>query len=120
MNDEHAFDAVLIPLNCIDPHHRSFEERALPAAQERKAAVVAMKVYCSGQLPARGIVTAEDCLRYTYGLEISTCIVGCTSVKQVELAAHVARNLEPLSTSERDALRTKTKPHSPKLEWYKR
>lgn len=116
----HAFDTLLIPLNCIDPHHRSFEEHALPVANKKKVGVVAMKVFCSGRLPAQKIVDAESCLRYTYGLPIATCIVGCDTVKQVELAAHVARNLKQLEEKERAALREKTKKHSPDLEWYKR
>jgi aryl-alcohol dehydrogenase-like predicted oxidoreductase len=115
---KYAFDTLLIPLSCIDPHHKSFEKRALPYANEKKTGVIAMKVYCSGKLP--GIVKAEDCLRYTYGLPIATCIVGCSSPQEVELAAHVARNLKPMGDEEREALRGKTKPHSPQLEWYKR
>jgi predicted aldo/keto reductase-like oxidoreductase len=116
----HDFDTLLIPLNCIDPHHLSFEEVALPKAVEKGTGVIAMKVFCSGRLVAKKIVGAEECLRYTYGLPISTCIVGCTSVAQVELAAHVARNLGKMTDEERAALRAKTKPHSPGLEWYKR
>jgi aryl-alcohol dehydrogenase-like predicted oxidoreductase len=118
--DRHDFDTLLVPLNCIDPHHLSFEEIALPKAVARRTGVIAMKVYCSGRLVGKKIVTAEECLRYTYGLPISTCIVGCTTVAQVELAAHVARNLEKMGDDERTALRAKTKPHSPDLEWYKR
>ncbi len=112
------FSTLLIPLNCIDPHNRSFEEHALPFANEQKTGVIAMKVYCSGNLPK--YVGAEDCLRYTYALPISTCIVGCSSVREVELAVHVARNLEQLKDDERTTLLAKTKPHSPGLEWYKR
>jgi aryl-alcohol dehydrogenase-like predicted oxidoreductase len=112
------FSTLLIPLNCIDPHHRSFEKTALPFANEKKTGVIAMKVYCSGNLPR--YVKAEDCLRYTYGLPISTCIVGCSSVAEIELAAHVARNLEKMSDKEREDARAKTKAHSPGLEWYKR
>lgn len=112
------FSTLLIPLNCIDPHNRSFEEHALPFANEQKTGVIAMKVYCSGDLPK--YVRAEDCLRYTYALPISTCIVGCSSVREVELAVHVARNLEQLKDNERTTLLAKTKPHSPGLEWYKR
>jgi aryl-alcohol dehydrogenase-like predicted oxidoreductase len=115
----HDFDTLLVPLNCIDPHHRSFEEKALPKAVEKRTGVIAMKVFCSGRLVGKGIVSAEDCLRYTYGLRISTCIVGCTGVEQVELAAHVARNLVEMGEEERAKLRGKTKPHSPDLEWYK-
>lgn len=116
----HDFDTLLIPLNCIDPHHRSFEKTALPFANRKKTGVIAMKVFCSGGLPAKRIVDAETCLRYTYGLPIDTCIVGCASVKEVELAAHVARNLKVMDAEERAAARAKTKPHSPGLEWYKR
>jgi len=116
----HKFDTLLIPLNCIDPHHRSFEEHALPVANKKSVGVVAMKVFCSGRLPAKKIVDAEACLQYTYGLPISTCIVGCDTVKQVELAAHVARNLKTLSEKQRAALRARTVEHSPKLEWYKK
>ena len=116
----HAFDTLLIPLNCIDPHHRSFESIALPAAREAKIGVVAMKVFCSGRLPAQKIVKAEECLRYTYGLPISTCIVGADSIARVELAAHVARNGKAMAGEERAKLRDATKEHSPKLEWYKR
>ncbi len=79
-----------------------------------------MKVFCSGRLPQKKIIGAEECLRYTYGTNIDTCIVGCDQVKHVELAAHVARNLKPLTKKERDALRVRTKKHSPGLEWYKR
>jgi len=115
----HDFDTLLIPLNCIDPHHRSFEEKALPKAVEKRTGVIAMKVFCSGGLVAKGIVSAEECLRYTYGLRVSTCIVGCTSVEQVELAAHVARNLVEMGEEERKRVLEKTRPHSPGLEWYK-
>jgi len=116
----HGFDTLLIPLNCIDPHHRSFEKIALPAARERKVGVIAMKVFCSGRLPGQKIVKAEDCLRYTYGLPVATCIVGADSIAQVELAAHMARNGASMPDEERAKLRGLTKEHSPKLEWYKR
>jgi len=115
----HPFDTLLIPLNCIDPHHRSFEKVALPVAKKANVGLIAMKVFCSGRLPPK-IVGAEECLRYTYGLDMATCIVGADSVKQVELAAHIARNGNAMAAQERKKLRAATKPHSPKLEWYKR
>ena len=118
--NRHGFDTLLIPLNCIDPHHRSFETHALPVARKKKIGVVAMKVFCSGHLPQKKIVDAKACLRYTYGLPIDTCIVGCDTIKQVELAAHIARNLKQMDDKERANLRKATKPHSPDLEWYKR
>ena len=116
----HGFDTLLIPLNCIDPWHRSFEEHTLPVATKKNVGVIGMKVYCSGNLVRKRVTAPEDCLRYTYGLPIASCIVGCTSVAQVELIAHVARNLVEMGKEERAALRKKTKPHSPNMEWYKR
>ncbi len=115
-----SFDTLLIPLNPIDPHHKSFEASALPFANKKNTGVIAMKVFCSGRLPGDKILSAEHCLRYTLGLAIDTCIVGCQSTKEVEFAAHVARNLKPLTDKERADLRAKTKAHSPALEWYKR
>ncbi len=117
---QQRFDTLLIPLNCIDPWHRSFETTLLPYANYKNVGVIAMKVYCSGRLPKDSIVTAEDCLRYTCGLPAATTIVGCQSVREVELVAHVARNLKPMDGDERKKLRAATKPHSPDLEWYKR
>ncbi|MHC4548820.1 MAG: aldo/keto reductase [Planctomycetota bacterium] len=115
----HVFDTLLIPLNCIDPWHLSFEEHTLPVAVAKQVGVIAMKVYCAGALLRHKIVKAEDCLRYTYGLPIATCIVGCTRVEEVELIAHVARNLKTMDARERAAVKARTKPHSPELEWYK-
>jgi aryl-alcohol dehydrogenase-like predicted oxidoreductase len=116
----HPFDSVLIPINCIDPHHRSFEASVLPFALKRGVGVIGMKVYCSGNLVKVAGLRAEDCLRYTCGLPVSCCIVGCLHRREVELVARVARELEPLDEKERAALWAKTKPHTPHLEWYKR
>jgi len=118
--DRHDFDTLLCPLNCIDPHRLSFEQIALPKAVEKKTGLIAMKVYCSGRLVGGKIVTPEECLRYTLGLPISTAIVGCKTVEEIELVAHVARNLETMGEEERAKVREKTKPHSPDLEWYKK
>ena len=48
------FDAILFPLNCVDPHHLSFEQDTLPAAVEQGLARVAMKVFASGNLVKQG------------------------------------------------------------------
>ena len=114
----YPFATLLIPLNCVDPWRHSFEERALPSAVDKKTGLIAMKVFGGGAL-VRGVVEPEACLRYTYGLPISTCIVGCESIAQVELAADVARNFKPMTAEERTALRARTKGHSD-VEWYKR
>ncbi len=115
-----AFDAILFPLNCVDPHHLSFEKDTLPAAVKHGLARVAMKVFASGKLVKRGI-DPERCLRYVCGLDVSTIIVGCRTVEEVDLAARVARENRPLDASEKKQLLQSTLPHRGKgVEWYKR
>jgi aryl-alcohol dehydrogenase-like predicted oxidoreductase len=118
------WDSVLLPLNPVDPHRRSFLEGALPAAVARKTARVAMKVFASGRLVAPGALAAEECLRFAYGLDVSCAIVGCATVEEVEVAARVAREASTLTEEERGALVARAKPFAgtpPRgVEWYKR
>ncbi len=124
-----GFDSILFPLNCVDPNHRtktdpperlSFVEETLPAAVKNGLARVAMKVFASGRLPKKGI-SAEQCLRYTYGLDIATCTVGCKTEAEVDLALGVAKAFKPLSAEASKALVESTRPYRGKsTEWYKR
>ncbi|MEZ6009304.1 MAG: aldo/keto reductase [Planctomycetota bacterium] len=117
---QHPFESLLIPLNCVDPHRLSFVKTTLPVAVEKGIARVGMKVFASGELVKRGI-EAEHCLRYAYGLDVSTTIVGCSSVEEVALAARVAREAKPLDAEATAALLGRTAAHQGKpVEWYKR
>lgn len=118
--EQFPFESILMPLNCVDPHRLSFIERTLPAAVKKGIARIAMKVFASGKLPPLG-VDAGRCLRFTYALDVSTTIVGCRTVAEVDLAARMAREGAPLSPEERKALVAQTRPHSGRpVEWYKR
>jgi predicted aldo/keto reductase-like oxidoreductase len=116
-----AFDAILFPLNAVDLHHElAFERTTLPSAVAKGLGRVAMKAFASGNLLERGI-DAEPCLRYVYGLDVATVIVGCRTAAEVSLATRVAREAKPLSAEERAALLERTKPHRGRgVEWYKR
>ena len=117
-----AFDSILFPLNCVDPHHLPFVAGTLPYAVEKGLARVAMKVFASGRLVAEDVaVPAEDCLRYVYGLDVSTAVVGCGSVEHVDLAVRVAVEQRALSAEEKAALLARTRGHAGAgAEWYKR
>ena len=81
---------------------------------------VAMKVFAGGRLAKVG-VDIRACLRFTYGLDVSTAIVGCKNVREVDLAAAVARENRPLPQAERKALLASAEPHQGSAtEWYKR
>ncbi len=126
------FEAILFPLNCVDPHYEtkpkagakperlSFLDQTLPPARKNGLARVAMKVFSAGRLPKGGI-DAGDCLRFTYGLDIATCIVGCRSAAEVDLAVRIAREAKPLSAEARKKLLASTRRLRGRgTEWYKR
>jgi aryl-alcohol dehydrogenase-like predicted oxidoreductase len=123
--ERHAWDSVLMPLNPVDPHWKSFREGALPAAVERGMARVAMKVFASGRLvDGEAALACEDCLRFAFGLDVSTAIVGCATVEQVRIAARVAAEAKPLEPAQEKALVARAQRFSgngtPRgVEWYK-
>jgi aryl-alcohol dehydrogenase-like predicted oxidoreductase len=119
-----AWDSVLLPLNPTDLHWKSFVQGTLPVAVARGLARVAMKVFASGRLVAgpEGL-SAEECLRFAYGLDVATAVVGCATIAEVELAARVAADGKPLPEDRRVALIEAAKRFSGKkdgVEWYKR
>jgi len=126
------FDSILFPLNCVDPHYQipgkgdapaeslSFLRETLPAAVEKGLARLAMKVFASGSLPKGGL-DPRECLRFAYGLDVSTCVVGCRTVEEVALAAQVAREGRFMDEKEREAFLARSRALAgPKAEWYKR
>jgi aryl-alcohol dehydrogenase-like predicted oxidoreductase len=123
--ERYAWDALLVPLNPADPHHLSFAD-VLPLAKKRGVARVGMKVFASGNLlkarPGYAPLSAEDCLRFAFSLDVSTTIVGCSTPDEVRLAARVAAEAKPLPEERRKRLVEAAKPVAglADVEWYKR
>jgi predicted aldo/keto reductase-like oxidoreductase len=107
-----TFDTVQMPLNIIDAHYSSFQKKLLPVLLEHKVGVLAMKPFCSGRAINSGIATPEECLRYSMSLPASTVIAGCESVVELETALKVARDFEPMSGEEKDALLARIAEHT--------
>ncbi|MEJ7728749.1 MAG: aldo/keto reductase [Polyangiaceae bacterium] len=114
------FDTVQMPLNVLDAHYESFEQRVLPRLVQKQIGVLGMKSICSGKALDAG-VTAEECLRYALSLPTSVVITGCEKVERVDQAIRVASTFQPLSPAEREQLLARTAPHagSGKLEPFK-
>jgi aryl-alcohol dehydrogenase-like predicted oxidoreductase len=70
--DRFPFDSVLCAFSALDHFILSFAEEFLPVANAKGVAVIAMKVLSFGSL----VRHYENALRYTFGLPISTAIVG--------------------------------------------
>lgn len=92
--DRYPFDTVLIPLGAPDHHLRSFED-VMRTANEKGAAVIAMKVLSGGRAP--GKVPVEPLFEYAWNLPVATAIVGMRSRDEVQKAARAARAFRPLS-----------------------
>jgi len=120
---ERPVETVLMPLNCLDRHEKSFEEGALPAVVEKGLGAVAMKLFASGKLVADAALSPspEECVRYVLSLPVSVAIAGCSTVEELEADLCCAKSFEPMPEKERAALVARTRPFVPqKIEWYKR
>ena len=109
--EEHGarIDTVQMPLNLMDTHYRSFERLVLPELVRRGIGVLGMKSIAQGVILKSKTVKAEDCLRYALSLPTSVVITGIDSMKILKQALTVARTFSPLSESDMDALRSRTR-----------
>ena len=122
------FDTLLLALNAADPHHRSFKARLLPLAVEQELGIIGMKIPARGRLlsawtpppagdPARrpqdrgpGALSMREALRYVLSLPVSTVIVGCDTVAQLEENVALARAFNPLSADQMAELERRAAP----------
>jgi hypothetical protein len=127
------FDTVLMGVNAADKYYYSFEKDLLPLAVEKQMGIIGMKVMARGRIlsswtppsveeQARswegkgaiattpGTLTKQETFFYNLSLPLSTAIIGCDSVEQVEECAALARSFTPLSQAQMAALEAKVEP----------
>jgi uncharacterized protein len=127
------FDTVLMGLNAADQYHYSFAKELLPMAVEKQMGIIGMKVMARGRILSSwtpppvevqkrswegtgaiattpGTLTKHETTFYTLSLPISTAIIGCDSVEQVEECVQLARAFTPLSPRQMEELAAKTEP----------
>ena len=114
------FDTVLLPVNPAEPTDRSFPDEIVPLANEKGMGIIAMKVYCRGfvsRMP--GFAGMEPYYRFALSHPVSTAVIGCDNVEQVEQNVALASNFQPLSESEMKALVAQVAPFAGQLMYYK-
>jgi aryl-alcohol dehydrogenase-like predicted oxidoreductase len=102
----YPFDSVQMPLNCFDASFRSFEKIVLPELNKRGIAALGMK--SMGGTAAsikKGVVKAEEMLRYAMSLPVAATISGIDSLDVLHQNLRVARSFKPYSEEEMDVLR---------------
>lgn len=115
------WDAVLMPLNVLDAHFRSFEQQVLPELLARQMAPLAMKsLGGDGLIPQATGLSVADCLRYTLSLPISVLISGMDSLEVLRQNLAVAQGFQPLDPEERERILKKSAPFAQgRFEEYK-
>jgi aryl-alcohol dehydrogenase-like predicted oxidoreductase len=127
------FDTVLMGLNAADRYYYPFAKDLLPMAVEKQMGIIGMKVMARGRIlsswtpppievqkkswegtgaiaTSPGTLTKRETMFYTMSLPISTAIIGCDSVAQVEECAKMACEFTPLSERQMEELARKTEP----------
>jgi aryl-alcohol dehydrogenase-like predicted oxidoreductase len=119
--DRYPFDTILLPLNPADPHYLSFEKGTLPKAIEKGVGVIGMKVLAAGNLVGKGKLPASECLHYVGTLRVSTMILGCDSIAQVDENAAALRGFTRVDGTAMIKIRASAKRFKGReTEWYKR
>ncbi|MFC1662520.1 aldo/keto reductase [Gemmatimonadota bacterium] len=102
------FDTILMALNPADKYHRPFMDKLLPVANEKGMGVIAMKIPARGRIFREGGLTSmPEALTWTMSQPISTVIVGCDDVAQLEENISVAANFQPLNSAQMAAVEAK-------------
>jgi predicted aldo/keto reductase-like oxidoreductase len=91
------FSTVLCAVSVLDHFIYSFAEEFLPVAREKNVGVIGMKIFAYNRL---GHV-ADKALRYALGLPLTTVIVGCSKLSELEDDLAVAESFAPMSGPER-------------------
>jgi aryl-alcohol dehydrogenase-like predicted oxidoreductase len=129
----HPFDTILMAMNAADPHHFSFNEELLPLAVERQMGIIGMKIPGRGRLlstwtppsieqqkhswegmtiqtSSPGTLSMREALYYTLSRPVSTVIIGCDTIAQLEENVHLAREFTPLNDAQMTSLVARAEP----------
>lgn len=116
----YPFDNILMALNAADRHHLSFIENLLPKAVEKKMGIIGMKVPAEGNIFRKnGVRNMEEAMGYVLTLPVSTIIVGCRKVEEVEENVQIASNFKPFSETKMKELEAKTKSYAEDASYFK-
>jgi predicted aldo/keto reductase-like oxidoreductase len=114
------FDTVLMPVNPAEPAYKSFIDEVLPLAREKNMGIIGMKAYFRGfaaKLP--GYTTMEPFLRFALSQPVSTVVIGCDNVAQLEENVRFAESFEPMTEEQQQKLVRDVEPFSRQLMYYK-
>ncbi len=118
--ERYDFDTVLLPVNPAEPAFESFLDNVIPLANEKGMGIIGMKVYFRGfaaKIP--GFKGMEPYLRFALSQPISTVVIGCDNVSQLEENVNMAKSFKSLPDEEAKDLVDHLAPYAKQLMYYK-
>ena len=129
----HDFDTILMAMNAADPHHYSFNDALLPLAVEKQMGIIGMKIPGRGrilstwtpppieqqkhswegmtiQTSSPGTLRMREAMYYTLSRPVSTVIIGCDTIAQLEENVQLAREFTPLNDTQQTELVARAEP----------
>ena len=118
--DLFPFDTVLMPVNPAEPHYWSFLHDVLPKAQGKGMGILGMKTLSRGVcIKIFGAESVENFLRFAMTQPISTAVVGCETIEQLEMNVRIAQSFQPMPQKDQDILLSRVKSYARELMYYK-
>ena len=114
------FDTILMAVNLADRHRLSFIDRLLPVANRKGMGVIGMKIPARGRMFKEGGITSmKDAMHYVLSQPVSTVIIGCDTVEQLEENVRLAVTFKPMTSAEMARLESLTASYEPEAAWFK-
>jgi aryl-alcohol dehydrogenase-like predicted oxidoreductase len=114
------FDTILMALNPSDKYHRPFMDQLLPLANSKGMGIIGMKIPARGRIfKDGGLTSMREAMTWTLSQPISTVIVGCDTVEQLEENIQIAADFQPLNSSQMAAIEQKVAGYPLEASFYK-
>ena len=115
------FDTILMALNASDPHFLPFATELLPLANRKGMGVIAMKIPARGRIfRPGGLTSMKDAMHWVLSQPVSTVIVGCDTVAQLEENVAIATQFRPLDTKELGQVAALTADYAKEAAFFKK
>jgi uncharacterized protein len=130
--NRYPFDTILMAMNAADSHIHSFTDQLLPLVVEKQMGIIGMKVPSRGRLLSTwtpppldaqrhswegsaiatrpGVMSMKEAVSFTLSHPVSTVIIGCDNVAQLEENVQIAREFTPLSQTQMASLNAAAAP----------
>ncbi len=115
------FDTVLMAVNAADRHRLSFVDTLLPLATRKRMGVIGMKVPAKGRVfRPGGVTTMRQAMHYVLSQPVSTVIIGCQTVAQLEENVAIAKAFTPMPAAEQRRLEQLTASYEAEATFFKK